>query len=237
MWYSQLQFIVEECETGKTGSKDLDFEVQRKAYNTHLTSHGVWLKIAGERWSFVQKLLFRRAFKNSGAHESALPVDENNVLREEDLQANVPNAEELEELKREMAEMKGETRGAPGGWDGPNDKERDPNPRDDDTREQDRYRNEATTESTKTVIATEMTRNTEMSDTMATSAVTIGNISKGETIAKPSGTGLGILKPHLRSGSHCDREYSDGRNDTQGDENRGTRCERESYHDDVNHDS
>ncbi|CAE6530053.1 unnamed protein product [Rhizoctonia solani] len=63
---SILQFVVEERENhGKTGSKDLDFDEQRKMYNTHLTSHTVWLTIAGERWGCVQDQLFLRAFKNS----------------------------------------------------------------------------------------------------------------------------------------------------------------------------
>ncbi|KAG8689265.1 hypothetical protein FRC11_003508 [Ceratobasidium sp. 423] len=82
---TMLQFVIEECENGKTGSKDLDFDEQRRVYNTHLTSHAIWLKIAEERWDFIQNQLFLHAFQNSGVHELALPINEQSILKGKDL--------------------------------------------------------------------------------------------------------------------------------------------------------
>ncbi|KAG8687151.1 hypothetical protein FRC11_007705, partial [Ceratobasidium sp. 423] len=101
---SMLQFVIEERKYGKTGSKDLDFEDQRKAYNTHVTSHTVWLGIAEERWKFVQKQLFSRAFKN--------------ILHAEDLRPDIPNPQELAEFEEEMVGKKGEAGQLREGWDG-----------------------------------------------------------------------------------------------------------------------
>ncbi|KAF8709630.1 hypothetical protein RHS03_02570, partial [Rhizoctonia solani] len=132
---AMLQFIVEERETGKTGTKELDFESQRKAYNTHLASHAVWLTIAKERWQLVQKQLFLRAFKNSGAQESSLPVDESGILREEELQPDIPDEEELATWQRELECLKANPRRtASGEWEDPvaegevRDSTRDGNP-------------------------------------------------------------------------------------------------------------
>ncbi|KEP45428.1 hypothetical protein V565_275130, partial [Rhizoctonia solani 123E] len=112
-----LQFVVEEREIGKSGKGELHFEAQRKAYNTHLTSHGVWVGLAEDRWKLVQKQLFLRGFKNSGASESALPVEMKDVLREEDLQPDVPDDAELAAWEEEVEEFTSKKRGDPRGWE------------------------------------------------------------------------------------------------------------------------
>ncbi|CUA67662.1 hypothetical protein RSOLAG22IIIB_07511 [Rhizoctonia solani] len=116
-----LQSIVEEREDGKTGSGELDFEAQRKAYNTHLASHAVWLIKSEPRWKLIQKQLFVRTFKQSGAHESAIPTSEKSVFREEDLQPDDPNQAELEAWEWELAELKDRPRTAEQRWGGLSD--------------------------------------------------------------------------------------------------------------------
>ncbi|CUA78535.1 hypothetical protein RSOLAG22IIIB_07142 [Rhizoctonia solani] len=113
-----LQFVVEERETGEDSKGELQFEVQRKAYHTHLSSHGVWLGLAGDRWKLIQKQLFLRGFKHSGASESALPVETKNVLREENLQPDVPDEAELAAWEEEMQELTSKKRTDPQGWEG-----------------------------------------------------------------------------------------------------------------------
>ncbi|KAF8753426.1 hypothetical protein RHS01_06878 [Rhizoctonia solani] len=95
--HTKLQFVVEEREIGKTGKADLEFETQQKAYNTHLTSHGVWLERARPRWALIQKQLFLRGLKFSGSSESTLPME--------------PKSEE-------MAELTSKKHKDPEGWGG-----------------------------------------------------------------------------------------------------------------------
>ncbi|EUC66202.1 hypothetical protein RSOL_472490, partial [Rhizoctonia solani AG-3 Rhs1AP] len=113
-----LQFVVEERETGEDSKGGLQFEVQRKAYNTHLASHGVWLGLAMDRWKLIQKQLFLRGFKYSGASESALPVEIKDVLQEENLQPDVPDEAELAAWEEEMQELTLKKRTDPRGWEG-----------------------------------------------------------------------------------------------------------------------
>ncbi|KAG8704593.1 hypothetical protein FRC11_009755, partial [Ceratobasidium sp. 423] len=127
---TMLQFVIEECENGKTGSKDLDFDEQRRVYNTHLTSHAIWLKIAEERWDFIQNQLFLCVFQNSGAHELALPIDEQSILKGKDLRPDVPTEKEKADWKQEMAELQAKAHGALEGW-GPDDETSDRDGRND----------------------------------------------------------------------------------------------------------
>ncbi|KAF8756362.1 hypothetical protein RHS01_04302 [Rhizoctonia solani] len=120
--HTKLQLVVEEREMGKIGKSDLQFKTQRKAYNTHLTSHAIWIKRAGLRWGLIQDQLFLRGFKFSGASESALPVETKNLLRAEDIQPDDPDADELAAWEEEVAELTSNERKNPRGWAGLEDK-------------------------------------------------------------------------------------------------------------------
>ncbi|QRW20381.1 hypothetical protein RhiXN_09356 [Rhizoctonia solani] len=91
-----LQFVVEEREIGKTGKADLKFKTQQKAYNTHLTSHGVWLERARPRWALIQKQLFLCGLKFS----------------------DNPDPAELAAWEEEMAELTSKKHKDPEGWGG-----------------------------------------------------------------------------------------------------------------------
>ncbi|QRW23058.1 hypothetical protein RhiXN_08094 [Rhizoctonia solani] len=103
-----LQFVVEEREIGKTGKADLEFETQQKAYNTHLTSHGVWLELVSARTMSV----------GVGSSKSTLPVEPKSVLRAEDLQPDNPDPAELAAWEEEMAELTSKKHKDPEGWGG-----------------------------------------------------------------------------------------------------------------------
>ncbi|KAG8703630.1 hypothetical protein FRC11_010574, partial [Ceratobasidium sp. 423] len=159
-----LQFVVEEWETGKV---ELDFEDQRKVYNTHLTNHAIWLKIAKDYWVFVQKQLFFHTFKNSGANETAL-------------------LHKLDEFDQEMADMQPKIREVAREQEGldperegecDNHSDQDPDQWNRDAKMEDRYDKDAIAKNASQIrmrIKTTITVNTKMSMmTTSTTRVTI----------------------------------------------------------------
>ncbi|KAF8752543.1 hypothetical protein RHS01_07598 [Rhizoctonia solani] len=100
-----IQFLVEEWDTGVRVRSNLNFETQQKAYNTHLESHMVFLGELPGRWALIQDQLFARAFKHSSASKLAIPLDNKNVLRHEDVQSNTPSKQELAAWQEEQATM------------------------------------------------------------------------------------------------------------------------------------
>ncbi|KAG8702148.1 hypothetical protein FRC11_011648, partial [Ceratobasidium sp. 423] len=56
-----LQSLVEEYDTGTHGNENLNFEVQRKAYLTHVGTHEWWLVKNRRHWRLIQKQLPFRA--------------------------------------------------------------------------------------------------------------------------------------------------------------------------------
>ncbi|CAE6421855.1 unnamed protein product [Rhizoctonia solani] len=114
-----IQSLIEEYETGIQGNKDLNFEVQRKAYLTHSGSHEQWLANNGPCWALVQKQMTLRAFANAGASYSVMMVDiEKAMLHEEDLPTDDPAEEELAAWENELAELDPDVRELPNAWGG-----------------------------------------------------------------------------------------------------------------------
>ncbi|KAF8752533.1 hypothetical protein RHS01_07608 [Rhizoctonia solani] len=81
-----IQFLVEEWDTGVRVRSNLNFETQQKAYTLTGKSHGV-------------------SGKHSSASKLAIPLDNKNVLRHEDVQSNTPSKQELAAWQEEQATM------------------------------------------------------------------------------------------------------------------------------------
>ncbi|CAE6460243.1 unnamed protein product, partial [Rhizoctonia solani] len=100
-----IQFLVEEWDTGVRVRRTLDLEEQRQAYNTHLTNHALFVEKSDGRWDLMREQIFLRAFGNSGASKSAIPVDERNLIQEAGIQADTPTEEERAAWREEMAAL------------------------------------------------------------------------------------------------------------------------------------
>ncbi|CAE6539055.1 unnamed protein product [Rhizoctonia solani] len=56
-----IQFLVEEWDTGVRVRSTLDLEEQRKAYNTHLLNHALFIEKSDGRWELMREQIFMRA--------------------------------------------------------------------------------------------------------------------------------------------------------------------------------
>ncbi|KAG8692118.1 hypothetical protein FRC11_003881, partial [Ceratobasidium sp. 423] len=99
-----LQSLVEEYDTGTHGNENLNFEVQRKAYLTHIGTHEWWLVKNRRCWRLIQKQLPFCTFTHCGVSYSTLTVDiEKHMIPEEELCSNDLDEDELTDWDVEMA--------------------------------------------------------------------------------------------------------------------------------------
>ncbi|KDN40726.1 hypothetical protein RSAG8_07901, partial [Rhizoctonia solani AG-8 WAC10335] len=110
-----IEFCIEKHEPGVSRKQRLSFDAQRTAYFTHMDSHAVFLARSEGRWVLTQQQLFLRAFHNSGSGQSALSDNTKSALRNEEIQPDVPDEDELAAWEAERAEMDIDG-GEPGEW-------------------------------------------------------------------------------------------------------------------------
>ncbi|KAF8757569.1 hypothetical protein RHS01_03658 [Rhizoctonia solani] len=91
-----------EWDTGVRVRSNLDFETQQKAYNTHLESQRCFWYLYESTGAF---LLTTLQSKHSSASKSAIPLDNKNVLRREDVRSDAPSEQELAAWREEQATM------------------------------------------------------------------------------------------------------------------------------------
>ncbi|CUA68893.1 hypothetical protein RSOLAG22IIIB_08138 [Rhizoctonia solani] len=100
-----IQYLIEEWDTGVHVRGRLDNEVQRKAYHTHLKNHASFVLKSNGRWELMQEQIFLRAFVNSGAPRSSIPIDEKNLIEEAGILADEPSEAERAAWREEMAAL------------------------------------------------------------------------------------------------------------------------------------